>query len=70
MGMTEPLRVTTNPIYLEEQPESAELWSPGSPLFPEAPYPTSVEDTNGYDGGRLSSILADSRNTNTTDVAD
>lgn len=32
--MAEPLRVTTNPEYFEDQPSSLELWSPGSPLFP------------------------------------
>ena len=32
-GMTERLRVTTDPEYFEEHAESVELWSPGSPLF-------------------------------------
>ncbi len=32
-GMTERLRVTTNPAYFEEHAESLELWSPGNPLF-------------------------------------
>ncbi len=32
-GMTERLRVTTNPEYFEENAESLELWSPGNPLF-------------------------------------
>ncbi len=34
-GMSEPLRVTTDPEFFEEHPESAELWAPGSPLFPD-----------------------------------
>ncbi len=32
-GMTEPVRVTTDPAYYEDNPESVELWSPGNPLF-------------------------------------
>ena len=32
-GMTERLRVTTDPVYYEEHAESVELWSPGNPLF-------------------------------------
>ena len=32
-GMSERLRVTTDPAYYEEHAESVELWSPGNPLF-------------------------------------
>ena len=32
-GMSEPLRVTTDPDFFEEHAESYELWSPGNPLF-------------------------------------
>lgn len=32
-GMKEPLRVTTDPQYFEENADSVEFWSPGSPLF-------------------------------------
>ena len=32
-GMTERVRVTTNPAYYEEHAESLELWSPGNRLF-------------------------------------
>ena len=32
-GMSEPLRVTTDSSYYEENAESVELWSPGNPLF-------------------------------------
>ena len=32
-GMSDELRVTTNPEFYEEHTESAEFWSPGSPLF-------------------------------------
>lgn len=34
-GMSAPLRVTTDREFYEEHAESVELWSPGSPLFPE-----------------------------------
>jgi hypothetical protein len=33
-GMSNSLRITTKPDYFEQHPESVELWSPGSPLFP------------------------------------
>ena len=33
-GMAAPLRVTPSPSFFEDHPGSAELWSPGSPLFP------------------------------------
>ncbi len=32
-GMPEPIRVTTDAAYYEENSESVELWSPGNPLF-------------------------------------
>ena len=32
-GMAEPVRVTTDAAYYEENPESLELWSPGNPFF-------------------------------------
>ena len=32
-GMSEHLRVTTDPMYFEEHAESMELWSPGNALF-------------------------------------
>ena len=32
-GMTDFVRVTTNPAYFEEHAESVELWSPGSAMF-------------------------------------
>ena len=35
-GMQEPIRVTTDPTYYDENSESVELWSPGNPFF-EAP---------------------------------
>lgn len=33
-GMDAPIRITTDPAFYEEHPESVELWSPGSPVFP------------------------------------
>ena len=35
-GMQQPIRVTTDPAYYEDNSESVELWSPGNPFF-EAP---------------------------------
>ena len=32
-GMPQPVRVTTDPAYYEENAESVELWSPGNPFF-------------------------------------
>ena len=32
-GMSEALRITTDPEYYEEHSESLEFWSPGSPMF-------------------------------------
>ena len=32
-GMREPIRVTTDSAYYEENSESVELWSPGNPFF-------------------------------------
>ena len=32
-GMAEPVRVTTDAAYYEENSESMELWSPGNPVF-------------------------------------
>lgn len=46
-GMKEPLRVTTNPDYFDQHATSVELWSPGSPLFPEAEEAIPVETANG-----------------------
>ena len=43
-GMTERLRVTTNPAYYEEHSESVELWSPGNPLFTPPEFAAKSED--------------------------
>jgi hypothetical protein len=34
-GMTTPVRVTTDPTFFEQHAGSVELWSPGSPVFPD-----------------------------------
>ncbi len=34
-GMAKPIRVTTRASFYDEHAESVELWSPGSPAFPE-----------------------------------
>lgn len=33
-GMAKPIRVTTDPAFYDENSDSVEFWSPGSPLFP------------------------------------
>ena len=44
-GMSEPLRVTTDPAYFEEHAESMELWSPGNPLFVPPEFSAPQEET-------------------------
>ncbi|MGD9971835.1 MAG: helicase-related protein [Desulfatirhabdiaceae bacterium] len=36
-GMNRAIRVTTDPEYFDDHPESTELWSPGAPVFPFQP---------------------------------
>ena len=43
-GMRKKLRVTTNPEYYERHAESVELWSPGSPSFPDLAGLPKAED--------------------------
>ena len=43
-GMTDRLRVTTDPEYFEEHAESLELWSPGNPLFTPPEFITQVDE--------------------------
>jgi len=33
-GMSQPVRITTDPEFYQEHTENVELWSPGSPAFP------------------------------------
>ena len=51
--MRQPIRVTTDPEYYEENSESVELWSPGNP-FVEAP-----EDLPGTDEIPVDTTLND-----------
>jgi SNF2 family DNA or RNA helicase len=44
-GMPKALRVTTDPAFYEEHAESVELWSPGSPLFPQPEYADELPDS-------------------------
>lgn len=41
-GMSERIRVTTDADYFEENPESVEFWSPGSPIFPMSNEPLQI----------------------------
>ncbi len=43
-GVPKPIRVTIDPAFFDEHPESVELWSPGSPVFPDPEEVASVED--------------------------
>ena len=54
-GMTESLRVTTDPEYFEEHAESVELWSPGNTLF--APPETTVRKGKPPNDSTLKDIL-------------
>ncbi|MEW5722288.1 MAG: SNF2-related protein, partial [Thermodesulfobacteriota bacterium] len=44
-GLDAPVRVTTDPAFFGQHAESVELWSPGSPLFPD------VEEIGAEDDG-------------------
>jgi len=55
-GMEQPLRVTTNADFFEANPESVELWSPGSPVFPD---PADVLGAAAEDGAQLPAAMQD-----------
>lgn len=55
-GMSAPLRVTTDREFYEEHAGSVELWSPGSPLFPETG--VVLESQDYPDTVSLTQILA------------
>ena len=57
VGLKEPTRVTTNPDYYSDHPGSIELWSPGSPLFPDPASFATKEEVNAYKG-KLMDLLA------------
>jgi hypothetical protein len=52
-GMAKPIRVTTKADYYDEHGESVDLWSPGSPAFPESEAAASAEELEGQNLGRL-----------------
>ena len=55
-GMTQELRVTTDPEYYEEHAESVELWSPGNPLFTA---PGIIGEAHGVEAGSTLDTLLD-----------
>jgi len=50
------VRVTTDPVFFEEHPESVEFWTPGSPAFPGMP---SNLGGPGETGARLRDLLGE-----------
>ena len=56
-GMTERLRVTTDPGYYEEHSESVELWSPGNPLFTPPEFATEAKQDSFPPGTTLRDVL-------------
>jgi hypothetical protein len=46
-GMSQPIRITTDPEYYQDHTESTELWSPGNPLFPS---PDVIAETDELSG--------------------
>jgi hypothetical protein len=48
-GMPASVRVTTDPDYYEQHPDSTELWSPGSPVFPVPEAVAESEELTGVD---------------------
>ena len=43
-GMPAPVRVTADPDYYDQHPDSTELWSPGNPIFPQPDVVASSEE--------------------------
>ena len=56
-GMSERLRVTTDPGYYEEHSESVELWSPGNPLFEAPEFVQEAKDDDFPQGTTLKGLL-------------
>ena len=52
-GMAGPVRVTTDPDYFEQHPDSTELWSPGSPVFPAPDAVAGPDELGDLDWGCL-----------------
>jgi hypothetical protein len=55
-GMRVPIRVTTDPTFYDQHPDSTELWSPGSPVFPTPEEATSADELQRVD---LKAMLSD-----------
>lgn len=53
-GMAEPVRVTTDAAYYEENSDCVDLWSPGNPLFI---IPEMLADTEPAAGETLKDLL-------------
>jgi superfamily II DNA/RNA helicase len=51
----DPIRVTTDPDFYQDNPESTEFWTPGNPLFP-AP-PDDIELSGDASSRRLGDLL-------------
>jgi hypothetical protein len=52
-GIGKTIRISTDPVYYEENADNVELWSPGNPTFP----PTSGDEMNDVGVSRLSDLL-------------
>ena len=48
-GISVSVRVTTDPDYYDQHPESTDLWSPGNPLFPTPDVIASPDEVRGLD---------------------
>jgi hypothetical protein len=53
-GMRSELRVTTDADFFEQHADSLELWSQGSPLFPDT---DATEDSESPDGASIAELL-------------
>ena len=56
-GMTESVRVTTDPAYYEQHSESVELWSPGNPLFTPPDFVADASDDEFPPDATLKEVL-------------
>ena len=56
-GMSERLRVTTDPGYYEEHSESVEFWSPGNPVFTPPEFVAEATGGDFPEGTTLTELL-------------
>ena len=54
-GLAQPIRVSTDPIYYEQNAETVEFWSPGNPTFPAL----MTEAPDVPEAARLSELLGE-----------